>query len=141
MSLPGLIKKLHSLRDLRLAINEVKSLAKDDAAPAAAAPAKEAPQQGAQPEAKQESVHDFKHSGVKSHIPGIMTHIISVPGSDNKYEIHMNMHDMANKLPAFTVAHVDSSGKTKSMSSQKHDSIAKATKSLVGHAYNGKWDE
>jgi hypothetical protein len=143
MDAKALLKKLHSLNDLRSAISEVKNLSKDakvlpmpGAAPAA--PAQNDRAQAGQ--ALENSRTGLKHLGVKHTASGTMTHMVGLPGAHQHYEINMNMHNAAQKKPAFTISHVDSgSGDMKSQHPMAHDSISSAVSALVHHAHTGEW--
>lgn len=148
MDFKELLKKIHSLRDLRAAINEVKTLQKDakviplkPQAPAPAQPMKEQ-HRG---EAKQElggSKSFLKHLGLKDTGDGkTMTHMIGMPGANWGYEVKMDMHNSAQGKPSFTVHHVDSQGNTQTQSPKLHSTIGSAIKDLVGHSHSGKWSD
>lgn len=151
MDFKGLLKKLHTLNDLRSAITEVKTLEKDakvvpmqkPAAPAAAAQPAKPPGEPERAQAGQvldNSRTGLKHLGVKHTASGTMTHMVGLPGSNSHYEINMNMHNASQKKPAFSIHHVDSgSGDVKSQHPMIHDSIQSAVKSLVHHAHTGEW--
>lgn len=151
MSIQGLLKKIQSLNDLRSAISEVKSLEKDakvipmTQAQPAAAPAQQqktpgAPERGQATQELSNTKTGLKHLGVKHTASGTMTHMIGLPGSNKHYEINMNMHNAAQKKPAFTIHHMDSgTGDMQSQHPMAHDSIQSAVKSLVHHAHTGEW--
>lgn len=148
MDIKGLMKKLHTLNDLRSAISEVKSLQKDAKVipMQKPAPAAQAPKTPGEPERSQaaqalNTQKGLKHLGVKHTASGQMTHMVGLPGANSHYEINMNMHNAAQKKPAFTVHHMDSgTGDMKSQHPMAHDSIASAVKSLVHHAHTGSWE-
>jgi len=142
MDTNDLLKKLRSLNDLRSAISEVKNLSKDAKVlpmpGAAPAPAQNDRKQAGM--ALENSKTGLKHLGVKHTASGTMTHMVGLPGASNHYEINMNMHNAAQKKPAFTISHVDSStGDMKSQHPMAHDSIQSAVSALVHHAHTGEW--
>jgi len=126
MDIKSLLDKIKSLKDLRHAINEVKSLDK----------AQEPEPQEPQPKAAKANL---KHLGVKHSNSGIMTHVIGIPGADWHYEISINMHNANQEKPAYSIQMV-SNDEMKSQHPNVHDSINSAIKAIMHHFYNNKWD-
>ena len=145
MDIKELFKKIGTLNDLRSAITEVKNLEKDakvipfnPTAPQSNKPGD--PERSQAQQALNNTKGGLRHLGVKHTASGVMTHMVGLPGSHSHYEINMNMHNAAQKQPAFTVHHMDSSsGDMKSQHPMAHDSIQSAVKSLVHHAHTGEW--
>jgi len=145
MDLKELMKKISSLKDLRAAINEVKSLTKDAKVIPMPIQQKQTPiqspreQQRTAAQSALEPKGQLKHLGLKETHSGQMTHMIGIPGSNWHYEVTMDMHQSAHGNPAFTVKHVDSGGHTKSQSNKVHSDIGSAVRDLVNHSHSGEW--
>jgi len=140
-----LLEKISKLKDLRQAINIVKqdtNIVKTGQHEAGLE--KQNPMQEDKAHA-QEAVQEaspggyIKHLGVKSTVPGVVTHMVGTHGSDHHYEIDVNMNHMANDMPAFSINHIGPGGKIKSRSPMMHDNIQGAIGSLMGHHHHGTW--
>lgn len=139
MDYKKLLGKLYSLRDLRHAINEVKTLQKDAEQTPITQPQQAQPVQALKDSLNQHK-NQLKHMRVNTDTPGKMVHEIGHPGANWHYEIGMDMHQVAQKQPAFTVRMVNQSGKS-SQHPNMHNDISSAVKAMVHHSMHGKWNE
>jgi len=151
MSDDELMKKLQGLKDLRQAIDLMRSQELEKRAPvdinAFRAAGKEALSGIQQAVAGQPAAGvPLKHMGVRTDkAPGIVSHMVGIPGTggqNHHYEIDANMNHMNSKIPAYTVHKIHSgSGQALESAPMAHKDIGSAVKSLVTHAHTGKWSQ
>lgn len=139
MNIQDLMKKLHSLKDLRSAISEVKSLTKDEAKVI------QMPQKESVPSEKPKmpSNSPLKHMGTNftKAGQGIIIHQVGVPGASTHYEMHHNAHDAGENKPAFSLQLVNSKGALISKSPKNFNSHIDAAKEIANHSMNGNWSK
>lgn len=144
MDLKNLVKKLYSLRDLRNAITEVKSLQKKVSVPLVNDTKQTAPQMQQGKEDAKDALKGHKsqlsHVGVDTTRPGHMIHKVGIPGASHLYEIHHDLHAFSKGMPSYTIRKASSAGHIKEMSPKIYETMARAVKDLVNHAYNGSWE-
>jgi hypothetical protein len=150
MSDDTLLKKLQGLKDLRQAIDLMRSQELEKAGPVkpelhSGEAIQQAKQEGKNILAGQDK--DVKHIGIRTDkAPGIITHKIGHKkdmqniNNPRHYEIDVNMNLLDSNTPAYTIHKVNSNtGQAVESGPFPHKDIGSAVKSLVNHVYTGKW--
>lgn len=146
--LDDLIKKVHSLKDLREAIKVVKSNNLEKAAVLpfpgkSPAPAPQPPKEAQRQEAKSTLQHtspDLRHLGIDDTHPGFISHMVGIPKSNQHYRINYDKNKASQGHAPFTLHLQDESGRIKVIHPTPHKDIGSAVKALVNHSFKGKWE-
>lgn len=130
MKLQELLSKLHTLKDLKTAIMEIKKLQKDEA---------EVPKVIESPKEEAKLDPKMRLLGTDDSIPGAISFLVGIPGHSSHYKLHRHIHNAGEK-PSFSVQHHHDSV-MKSQSPQMHSNLAAAIKSLMHHHMHGEWEK
>jgi hypothetical protein len=129
--LEELYKKLHSLKDMREAIRMYKaSVQESDMEKAEPTQAPVVPS----------AVADLKYIGRKKLSGAQMVHMVgSKDPSKPYYEISVNLHGHAQKIPSISVHSMHANGKLIDSSPRLHSDMKSAMKDVYSHAIGKGW--
>lgn len=138
-----LYKKIAGLGDLRHAIKEVKKAQKANIpVPEVAKKAEPEVQQAPQEKPKQVSTpeHGLKYLSRNKMAGGVLTHLIgSGKDGDNHYQVAVNLEKYHKKMPSISISVVSPKGEVLDHSSENHQHMKSAIKSLVNHNMKKAW--
>jgi hypothetical protein len=132
----SLLKKLHSVRDLKEAISHVKKsgllqpeMKKD-----------ESPQHALVAQSPAEAPQPLKVLGKNKTQSGHVIFQIGHQGAPEHYEISMDLNAKRKGMPSMAVSHKDASGNLLDRHPKMHSDYNSATKAITNHHFNKAWE-
>jgi len=126
----NLYKKVSQLKDLRLAIKEVKKVSQPE-------PVKITK---AQEPMESQKEYPLKYLGRKKMLGGILSHLIgSGQDGDNNYEMSVNLEKYNKGMPCVILSHISPKGEVLDHSDEHYDDMKNAIKAIVNHKMKKAW--